>query len=114
MPEKVLALYQAAYDGNVVGLADLLEDEEVDPFCRDHNLQTPLMFAAASGSLECVEYLVDMGLDLAARDNQQETAFDLAVAQHAKQSPKHPVLLYFASVTAPRGRGPRSKLPLSS
>mmetsp|Transcript_479 Transcript_479/g.1146 ORF Transcript_479/g.1146 Transcript_479/m.1146 type:complete len:230 (-) Transcript_479:196-885(-) len=109
MPESVVALYQAAHDGDVVALADLLEDEEIDICCKDHNLQTPLMFAAVSGSLECVEYLVDMGADIAAADNTEETALDLALAQHGEKSPKHPVILYLHSVKAPRGPGKKSR-----
>ncbi|CAJ1443259.1 unnamed protein product, partial [Effrenium voratum] len=64
--------YQAAFDGDVARLADLLEDEDVDVCCRDHNLQTPLMLAALGGSLECVEYLVDARADVAAVDRQKD------------------------------------------
>eukprot|EP00440_Ansanella_granifera_P036165 gb/GFBE01039239.1/.p1 GENE.gb/GFBE01039239.1/~~gb/GFBE01039239.1/.p1 ORF type:complete len:236 (+),score=49.65 gb/GFBE01039239.1/:1-708(+) len=110
MPEATVALYQAAYDGDVVRLAELLEDEDVDICCRDHNLQTPLMFAAGAGSLECVEYLVDMGADVASLDNQQDSAFDLAVASLGERTPDHPVILFFKSVQAPRGQGFRSKM----
>ncbi|CAK9037942.1 unnamed protein product [Durusdinium trenchii] len=111
MPESMLALYQAAYDGDIVKLADLLEDEELDISCRDHNLQTPLMFAAMAGSLECVEYLVDMGADLGMMDRSKDTAFDLAIDEHAERFPEHPVLLFFRAVEAPRGQGLKSKLP---
>eukprot|EP00434_Breviolum_minutum_P037450 symbB.v1.2.033208.t1/scaffold4089.1/size46570/1 len=102
MPESMVALYQAAYDGDVVKLADMLEDEEVDLCCKDHNLQTPTMFAAQGGSLECVEYLVDMGADLAAVDRNKDTAYDIAIREHAERSPHHPVLRYFQSVKAPK------------
>eukprot|EP00931_Biecheleriopsis_adriatica_P081238 TRINITY_DN54568_c0_g1_i1.p1 TRINITY_DN54568_c0_g1~~TRINITY_DN54568_c0_g1_i1.p1 ORF type:complete len:233 (+),score=58.32 TRINITY_DN54568_c0_g1_i1:40-738(+) len=105
MPEATLALYQAAHDGDVVRLAEAMEDSEADICCRDHNLQTPLMFAAASGSLECVEYLVDMGADVTCEDSQQDTAFDLAVAKLEERTPHHPVLLFFKAVKAPRGKG---------
>ncbi|CAE8624100.1 unnamed protein product [Polarella glacialis] len=104
MPETTLALYQAAFDGDVVRIAEILEDDEVDVFCKDHNLQTPLMFAAVSGSLECVEYLADMGADAACLDSQEETAFDMAVAKLGERHPEHPVILYFRSVQAPRGK----------
>ncbi|CAJ1364228.1 unnamed protein product [Effrenium voratum] len=89
--------YQAAFDGDVARLADLLEDEDVDVCCRDHNLQTPLMLAALGGSLECVEYLVDARADVAAVDRQKDTAFDVAIAEHSDRFPDHPVLLYFQS-----------------
>jgi len=102
MPESMVALYQAAYDGDVVKLADMLEDEEVDLCCKDHNLQTPTMFAAQGGSLECVEYLVDMGADLAAVDRNKDTAYDITIREHAERSPHHPVLRYFQSVKAPK------------
>lgn len=101
MPESMVALYQAAFDGDVVRLADILEDEQVDPCCKDHNLQTPLMFAAKCGSLECVEYLMDLGADAAAVDRNKDMAYDLAFREHGHRQPEHPVLLFFQSVQAP-------------
>eukprot|EP00930_Biecheleria_cincta_P105870 TRINITY_DN98924_c0_g1_i1.p1 TRINITY_DN98924_c0_g1~~TRINITY_DN98924_c0_g1_i1.p1 ORF type:complete len:236 (+),score=40.38 TRINITY_DN98924_c0_g1_i1:34-741(+) len=108
MPQITLAVFQAAFDGDVVRLAEALESSDADPCCRDHNLQTPLMFAAVAGSLDCVEYLVDVGADCACMDNQQDTAFDIAIAEHGERFPEHPVILFFKSVQAPRGKGIRS------
>merc|ERR1712217_686435 len=93
MPDKVMQLFQTSINGDIVNLAALLEDEEVDPCSKDHNLQTPLMYAAVGGSLECVEYLVDMGADISCEDNKED-----------------PVILYLKNNGAVRGHGERSKL----
>mmetsp|Transcript_87116 Transcript_87116/g.281295 ORF Transcript_87116/g.281295 Transcript_87116/m.281295 type:complete len:214 (+) Transcript_87116:3508-4149(+) len=98
-------LFRAALGDDVVRLVEALEHEDVDVLARDQNLQTPLMFAAAAGSLECAEYLVDFGADFTLEDARGDTAFDLAVAAWGERHPDHPLLLYFKSLGAPRGRG---------
>mmetsp|Transcript_86512 Transcript_86512/g.234593 ORF Transcript_86512/g.234593 Transcript_86512/m.234593 type:complete len:159 (+) Transcript_86512:137-613(+) len=103
-------LFRATLGDDVVRLAEALEHEDVDVLARDQNLQTPLMFAAAAGSLECAEYLVDFGADFTLEDARGDTAFDLAVAAWGERHPDHPLLLYFKSLGAPRGRGVRSKM----
>lgn len=109
MPDKVMKLFQTAINGDIVNMAGMLEDDEVDPLSRDQNLQTPLMYAAVGGSLECVEYLIDFGADMSHKDNKGDTAFDLAVAAFADSNPQHPVIAYFKNNGAPRGHGERSK-----
>ncbi|CAL1173689.1 unnamed protein product [Cladocopium goreaui] len=48
-----------------------------------------------------VEYLMDLGADVAAVDRNKDTAYDLAFREHGHRQPEHPVLLFFQSVQAP-------------
>ncbi|OLP87376.1 hypothetical protein AK812_SmicGene31418 [Symbiodinium microadriaticum] len=106
----------AAAEPDVVALADALEDPDSDVNCKDCGLWTPLMYAAFAGSIECVEYLVDNGANLDARNNLQDTAYDIAIQAFAKKQPDHPVLRFLRETrrdweaSAPRGAGWRSKL----
>mmetsp|Transcript_69536 Transcript_69536/g.148717 ORF Transcript_69536/g.148717 Transcript_69536/m.148717 type:complete len:240 (+) Transcript_69536:81-800(+) len=109
-PPKVVAMYTKCKEGDIVGAAELLEDDEVPFECKDENLKTPLMFAAAAGSVELVEYLVDIGADITCEDYQKETALDHAVIALGERFPNHPVITYLAGISAPRGQSMRSKL----
>lgn len=110
MPALTDDIFKASRSGDVVTLAGLLENEEADPEAKDHTLQTPLMAAALSGSLECVEYLADLGVDLTCEDCEKDTAFDLAIAAMGSRQPDHPVILFFKNAGAPRGHGVRGKM----
>merc|ERR1712217_547148 len=110
MPKLTSDLFEAARIGDVVKLAEILETPGADSNAKDQTLQTPLMYASLSGSLECVEYLTDIGADVTSEDFEQETAFDLAVAAFGARHPEHPVILYFKNMDAPRGHGIRSKM----
>lgn len=109
-PPKTAALYATCRESDIVALAELLEDEEVDFECKEESLKTPLMFAAAAGSVEIVEYLVDLGADVACEDNQKETAFDHAIAALGERFPDHPVITYLRDLKAPRGHSMKSKM----
>eukprot|EP00933_Yihiella_yeosuensis_P073183 TRINITY_DN81792_c0_g1_i1.p1 TRINITY_DN81792_c0_g1~~TRINITY_DN81792_c0_g1_i1.p1 ORF type:complete len:241 (+),score=41.65 TRINITY_DN81792_c0_g1_i1:24-746(+) len=112
-PEIMADVLTAAAEPDVIALATALEVPESDPNCRDCALWTPLMYAAMAGSLDCVEYLVDQGANLSAKNNREDTAYDIAIQTFAKKQPEHPLLYYFKEVQAPRGKGWRSKLQTS-
>uniref|UniRef100_A0A7S4VS14 Uncharacterized protein n=1 Tax=Alexandrium monilatum TaxID=311494 RepID=A0A7S4VS14_9DINO len=110
MPAKQLHLLETARRGDAVRTAEVLEDPDADVSTRDEKLNTPLMYAALGGSLECVEYLVDMGADVACENSEGDTAFDLAVAEWGARFQEHPVIMFFKNVRAPRGNSMKSKM----
>lgn len=111
MPDVTFQLFQAARSGDIEKLAEVLEHEDACVNCKDQTLQTPLMAAALSGSLECVEYLVDLGADVTCEDSEQDTAADLAVAGFGERhGSQHPVIMFFKTMDAPRGHGVRSHM----
>lgn len=109
-PEAQNKVFEHATQGEITELAGSLEDPLTDVNAKDTSLMTPIMYAAMDGSLECVEYLVDMGADVTILSGANDTAFDVAVHTHVKKNPRHPVILFFQSIKAPRGTGWKSKL----
>uniref|UniRef100_T1IVR9 SOCS box domain-containing protein n=1 Tax=Strigamia maritima TaxID=126957 RepID=T1IVR9_STRMM len=77
-----IKLHQAAVNGNIVILQELLKDEEnvknIDmrspPFGT-----TPLRLAATSGEVECAKLLLDNGADVNATDFKAQTPLFLAI-----------------------------------
>jgi len=110
MPVKQLHLFETAKNGDVVRMAEVLEDPDVDVLAKDEKLLTPLMYAAMGGALECVEYLVDVGADVTCESSAKDTAFDFAVAVWGERFPEHPVIMFFKNMRAPRGHGMKSKM----
>mmetsp|Transcript_58326 Transcript_58326/g.156051 ORF Transcript_58326/g.156051 Transcript_58326/m.156051 type:complete len:238 (-) Transcript_58326:141-854(-) len=110
MPAKQLQLFETAKHGDIVRMAEVLEDPDVDVLGKDEKLNTALMYAALGGSLECVEYLVDMGADVTCENSQLDTAFDLAVAAWGERYQEHPVIMFFKNMRAPRGHSLKSKM----
>lgn len=110
MPDKMQKLYRYCSNGDIIKLASIIEDPEVDVNCRDQALQTPLMNACCEGSIDTVEYLVDMGADVTFEDCQGDTAFDWGISALGERYPDHPVLRFLKNLDAPRGKGYRSKL----
>lgn len=111
-PEAQNKVFEHATQGEIVELAAALEDPTTDVNARDTSLMTPIMYAAIDGSLECVEYLVDLGADVTIKSICNDTAFDVAVHSHVKKNPRHPVIMFFQSISAPRGTGWKSKLKI--
>jgi len=110
MPVKQMHLFETARKGDIVKMAEILEDPDVDVLARDEKLHTPLMYASMAGSLECVEYLTDMGADVTCENIDQDTAFDLAVAAWGERFREHPVIMFFKNMRAPRGHSMKSKM----
>lgn len=111
-PEAQQKVFDHATQGEIVELAAALEDPMTDVNGRDTSLATPIMYAAMDGSLECVEYLMDLGGDATIENGSKDTAFDIAVHTHVKKNPRHPVILFFQSIKAPRGRGWKAKIQI--
>lgn len=111
-PEAQHKVFDHATSGEIVELAGALEDPLTDVNAKDTELMTPLMYAALDGSLECVEYLVDMGADVTILSGCNDTAFDIAVHTFVKKNPRHPLILFFQALNAPRGTGWKSKLKI--
>lgn len=111
-PKAQEDVFEHATQGEIVELAAALEDPLTDVNARDVQLKTPLMYAAMDGSLECVEYLVDLGADVTIESGNKMTAFDIAVQTHVKKNPRHPVIRYFQAINAPRGSSWKSKIPI--
>jgi len=82
-----LDIHRAAWEGDVSALASILEVDDALVSCRDRTLMgdgnTPLHYAAASGSADAVRILIGAGADIAARNSGGATPLFLAAQEGA-------------------------------
>ncbi|HEX5604784.1 MAG TPA: ankyrin repeat domain-containing protein [Pyrinomonadaceae bacterium] len=71
-------IFRAASDGNVTAVQKLL-NAGADVNVREHEGETPLMYAAVAGKTEVVKLLLDRGADINAVSLNNETALARAV-----------------------------------
>jgi len=102
-----------AAKGNLREVASALRHPDACVNGRDCSLWTPLHYAAMRGCAHCVEYLVDLGAHLDARNNLGDSPLDIAIAHFGRKNVDHEVTQYLTSICAPRGAGRRSRLPVS-
>ena len=58
---------------------------KADPNAKNESGQTALMFAALTGKVKMVEYLISAGADLRAKDKEGNTPLSLAKTQGADE-----------------------------
>ena len=75
---STLSIFRAASDGNVTAVQNLL-NAGTDVNAREHEGETPLMYAAVAGKTEVVKLLLDRGADINATSSNHETALARAV-----------------------------------
>lgn len=79
------AFRAAASGGHSNVLQILFNETGVDPESRDRSGRTALLLAASNNKPETVEFLLRRNVDIGARDNRENTAFDLAVGSDAER-----------------------------
>jgi ankyrin repeat protein len=77
-PFSTISIFRAASDGNVTAVQNLL-NAGADVNAREHEGETPLMYAAVAGKTEVVKLLLDRGADINAVSLNNETALARAV-----------------------------------
>lgn len=75
----------AVRDGNLEKLKELIKQYSIDINARDSRGSTLLHHAARHSHPELMKYLLEIGADILAIDNQQRTAFYVAVLQEKKE-----------------------------
>jgi len=75
---STISIFRAASDGNVTAVRNLL-NAGADVNAREHEGETPLMYAAVAGKIEVVKLLLDRGADINAVSVNNETALARAV-----------------------------------
>lgn len=73
-----ISIFRAASDGNVTAVQNLL-NAGIDVNTREHEGETPLMYAAVAGKTEVLKLLLDRGADINAVSSNNETALARAV-----------------------------------
>ena len=75
---STVSIFRAASDGNVTAVQNLL-NAGADMNAREHEGETPLMYAAVAGKNEVVKLLLDRGAAINAISSNRETALARAV-----------------------------------
>ena len=95
-------LRRAAAAGDFLAVEKLLRSSTTEVLqmlnSQDENEWEPLHEAARAGNLEMVKLMVNMGADIGAKNNHEETPFDIAKRW---RTPGHAVIHYFESIGAP-------------
>lgn len=73
-----ISIFRAASEGNVTAVQNLL-NAGTDVNAREHEGETPLMYAAVAGKTQVVKLLLERGADINAVSSNRETALARAV-----------------------------------
>lgn len=74
-----IVLFAAVADNDVAELTKIMQKEEIDINHQSPSGLTALHYAAAEGSYECVQLLIDSGAEVELVDSQGCSALDFAV-----------------------------------